>query len=67
MSGGINPFSQTMISEGVGDLIYIFTSGRNFTWKSYLKQKALSLAIAIATGGFIGARDSINLVQSNTT
>lgn len=44
----------TLISEGVGDLIHVFTAGynRNFTWKSYLTQKAVSLTAQLLTGGF---------------
>ena len=56
-----------MISEGIGDLIAAFMAGinRNFTWKSYLSQKALSLTIALATGGFGGFKKSLELAQKN--
>ena len=47
-----------MISEGIGDLIAAFMGAynTNFTWKAYLSQKALSLSIALVTGGFGGAK-----------
>ena len=51
-----------MISEGIGDLIAAFMAAynRNFIWKAYFSQKALSLRIALATDGFGGARQSLN-------
>jgi hypothetical protein len=50
-----------LISEGVGDLIFIGNSlwNRNFTWKTYLQQKLISLAINRVSGGFKGFRDTV--------
>jgi hypothetical protein len=47
-----------MISEGIGDLIAAFMGAyqRNFTWKAYCSQKALSLFISLISGGFRGAK-----------
>ena len=47
-----------MMSEGYGDLTAAIMGAynRNFTWKAYLSQKALSLSIALVTGGFRGAK-----------
>ncbi len=38
---------------------------RNFTWKAYCSQKALSLFISLISGGFRGAKQSLKLAKKN--
>jgi hypothetical protein len=57
-------FGAALIAEGIGDILRGFMGmyTRQFSWGSYVAQKAVSLAISLATAGMATA----NLSQANT-
>ncbi len=50
----------SLISEGLSDLLYAYRaySSRQFSWSDYAKQKAVSIAISVASAGFSKIKDA---------
>ena len=55
-AGGGTQIGSGLISEGINDMVYATIAGitGTFSWKDWAIQKAISVAISIATGGLSG-------------